>query len=462
MTVNTKHQSLKDAEEDLSLVDALWGGTRKMREAGTLYLPKATAEETSDWQARRDRSVLTNFFKKTIKVMAGRLFEDTVTVKDTTPAFIDFAENVDLEGRNLHRFAYDLTQKCVRDGLRFIVIDAPAATGVKTAAEERMAGIRPYFVEVDIRNVLGWKTADIGGNRVITQFRYTENVTEPTDEFSSITVEQIRVIEPGMVSLYRKDKKNEWQLYDEIPTSTDFAPVVPIYSGRQGFFEAEPPLMDLAWLNVAHWQSDSDQRNILHYTRAPILHWAGGGAQYDESGKAVEVAVGPGSLARSTDASARLEYVEPQGAAIGHGRQDLIDLESRAIALGADFATPRKSGDMTATEAAIGESGDVSDLSAMAQNIKDSLKVAFDMVGRMTKKPFTGGVTLNTDLGIAYNGVNVPELVKLRSLGDLSREGLFEVLNGMWDLEIDADKESERLEFEGGSPQQVDEFGGQL
>jgi hypothetical protein len=452
MPVDSKLKSLKDAEEDLALVDALWGGTRKMREAGVTYLPKAAAEDLQDWKARRDRSVLTNFFKKTVKVMAGRLFEDTVTVQDTSPAFVEFAENVDLEGRNLHRFAYDTTQKTIRDGLRFLVVDAPSSEGVTTAAEERAAGIRPYFVEVDIRNVLGWKSEDIGGNRIITQFRYIEQVADEVDMWTDEIVEQIRVIEPGMVSLYRKDQTGNWNLYgDPILTSIDFCPVVPLYAGRQGFMEAEPPMMDLAWLNVAHWQSDSDQRNILHYTRAPILHWAGGGSSRDDSGKEVQVTVGPGSLARSADPQAKLEYVEPQGAAIGHGRQDLIDLETRAIALGADYATPRKSGDITATEAAINESGDVSDLSAMAQNIKDSLELAFDMVGRMTGKEFTGYVTLNTDLGIAYNGVNVPELVKLRALGDLSREGLFEVLNGMWDLELDADKEAERLEFEGGS-----------
>jgi hypothetical protein len=449
MPVDTKQQILVDAEDDLKLVNALWGGTKAMRDAGVLYLPKEEAEEPLDYKRRRDQSFLTNFFKKTIKAMAGRLFEDKVTVLDA-PAFDSLSENVDLEGRNLHRFGYDLTKLTMRDGLRFIVVDAPTAEGVRTAAEERIAGIRPYFVEVDINNVLGWKTEDIAGQRVLTQFRYKEMVTVEVDSFSDKVIEQIRVIEPGVVTLFRKNEKGEFVYFGEIPTSVDFVPVVPVYAGRQGFMDFEPPLLDLAWLNVEHWQKSSDQSNILHVARVPILHWAGYGAEYDDQGNEVLITVGPNTLAKSKSEKAKLEYVEHSGAAIGAGRQDLIDIESRSVALGADFMTPRKSGDMTATEAAIGEAGDVSDLSALAQNIKDSLELAFTYAGRMMGSEFTGSVSLNTDLGI-MTSVNIQELVKLRMAGDLSREGLFEVLNREWDTNLDVEQEAERLDMEGPS-----------
>jgi hypothetical protein len=40
---------------------------------------------------------------------------------------------------------------------------------------------------------------------------------------------------------------------------------------RCAFGDGEPPLLDLAYLNVKHWQSQSDQDNILHIARVPIL-----------------------------------------------------------------------------------------------------------------------------------------------------------------------------------------------
>ena len=451
MPVDSKIRILSSAEADLALVDALWGGTRSMREAGKVSLPQEKAEEKKDWEIRRDRSTLTNFFRKSVSTMAGRLFEDPVTVKDAD-AFLPFAENVDLEGRNLHRFGYDLTKGSLRDGLRFIVVDAPLAIDVKTRADEQAAGIRPYWIEVDIRNVRGWKTVDVAGQRVLSQFRMQETVTENTDEFTEKEVQQIRVIEPGRVRLYRKDAKGDWQPHKEIITSIAFVPVVPVYAGRQGFMEFAPPLMDLAWLNVEHWQKSSDQSNILHVARVPILHWAGYKPKHDESGNEAGIVIGPNALATSSDANAKLEYVEHSGAAIGAGRQDLIDIEDRAVAMGAEFAAPNKSGDITATAAVLDESGDVSELSAFAQNVKDSMELAMSYTGVMMGTEFTGSITINTDLGIIETPVNIPELVKIRAMRDISREGMFDILNDEWGTTLDSATEAERVEDEGGMP----------
>jgi hypothetical protein len=418
-----------------------------MRDAGTLYLPKESAEEAADYKRRKEMSFLTNFFKKSVKAMAGRLFEEKVNIVDA-PAFDRFSENVDLEGRNIHRFGYDFTKFLLRDGLRFIVVDAPTSEGVKTAADERAAGIRPYFVEVDVRKVLGLKYIAVGGQRVITQFRYTENVSIEEDRFTQKTIEQIRIIEPNLISLYRKDTKGNWVLYDEIITSIDFVPVVPVYAGRQGFMDFEPPLLDTAWLNVEHWQKGSDQSNILHVARVPILHHAGHNPEYDSAGNATQIIIGPNSVVNDRDVNAKLSYVEHSGAAVGAGRQDIIDIEARANAMCADFTTARKSGDMTATEAAINESGDVSDLSAIAQNVKDSLELAMIYVGKMSGAEFAGSVSVNTDLGIINTPINIVELVKMRAGRDISLEGLYEILNKKWGTELNAEDERERLDNE--------------
>lgn len=450
MAVNDKTKQVKDAEPDLELVSALWGGTQSMRDAGTKYLPQEPGEETDAYKNRKNRTTLTNIFKRTINTYAGRLFEDEVLIENQS-ALESFSENVDLEGRSFHRFGYDLTRLSLRDGIRFILVDAPIAVDVKTKADEKANNIRPYFVEVDRRNVLGWKTEILGGQTVLTQFRMIEDVAIPEDEFTDKIIEQIRVIEPNLVRMYRKDSKGKWVLYRELPTSIEFVPVVPVFADRYGFMDASPPLMDIAWLNVEHWQKSSDQSNILHVARVPILHWAGYKPSRNEEGKEVELVVGPNTLAKSPSENAKLSYVEHSGQAIGAGRQDLLDIEDRMVALGAEFATPKKSGGITATEKAINESGDISDLAAFAQNLKDSLTNAVVMVCKMSGIEFTGDITLNTDLGIMHEKVNIPELVKMRANGDLSREGFFEILNNEWDTKLDAKIEEDRLENEAPS-----------
>jgi len=447
MAVNTKNTISTEVEADLEMILSLWGGTRVMRDAGVTYLPQEPGEEKEAYNNRKARTTLTNIFKKTVNTFAGRIFEDPVTVTEADQ-FNEFLENVDLESRDFHRFSHDLTRFAIRDGLRFILVDAPVAEDVKTKADENKAGIRPYFVEVDRRQVLGWKTEVSGSDRIFSQFRFMEKAEVIEDEFTTTVIDQIRVIEPNRVRLFRKDGAGNWQLHQEIPTSIDFVPVVPVFSDRQGFMKAQPPLLDIAWLNVEHWQKSSDQSNILHVARVPILHWAGYKAAYNDEGKETELIVGPNTLAKSPNENARLEYVEHSGAAIGAGRQDLIDIEDRMVALGAEFTTPQHSGTVTATEKAINESGDISELSAFAQNLKDSLTVAMNMVGKMMGIEFKGTVNVPTDLGIMHDAVNIAELVKLRMNGDISREGTFEILNDEWDTNLDAEVEAERLENE--------------
>lgn len=447
MPVNTKLKVVEDAEDDLELVSALWGGTRAMRKAGTTYLPQEPGEETEDYKNRKARTTLTNIFKKTVTTFAGRLFEDEVTILDQ-PELDDFVENVDLEGRDFHRFSHDLARFALRDGMRYILVDAPVAADVKTKADEQAQNIRPYFMEIDRRNVLGWKSKTVGSQRVVTQFRILEKAEIGDDEFSSKEVDQIRVIEPNIIRLYRKNQQGDWVFHEEIPTSIDFVPIVPVYADRQGYMGSVPPLMDIAWLNVEHWQKSSDQSNILHVARVPILHWAGYKPSYDEEGKSTELVVGPNTLAKSASESARLEYVEHSGAAIEAGRQDLLDIEDRMTALGAEYTSPKKSGSITATEKAINESGDISELSAFSQNLKDSLTVAMGMVTKMMGTKFTGSVSLKTDLGIIKSPVDIVELVKIRANGDISREGMYDILNDEWDTILDAEVEADRIDNE--------------
>jgi len=447
MPVDTKTQPVKDVEPDLELVKALWGGTQAMRDAGEKYLPREPGEEKKDYENRRDRSTLTNVFKKTVTTNVGRIFEDKVTIND--PNFAEFDENVDAEGRSFHRFGYDISKLALRDGLRFILVEAPEAEGVKTKADEKVAGIRPYFVDVDRRQYLGAKVEIIGSQKIITQFRMMETVFEGGDEFVQKAVEQIRVIEPNKVRLYRKAENGDWKLHQEIETSIPFVPIVPIYADRDNYLESPPPLMDLAWLNTEHWQKMSDHNNILHVARVPILHWAGYQSMQDADGNNVDLTIGPNTLAKSSNPQATLAYTEIKGdGALDVGLKDTEALEARMVASGAEFAAPKRSGDITATEKAIDESGDISELAAFAQNLKDSLTNAVQMVADITKVSFNGEITMPTDLGIVVTPVSIEQLVKIRAMGDISREGMYEVMNDEWDTDLDAEKEQDRLSVE--------------
>lgn len=449
MPVHAKSNQMTEVEGDLELVDALWGGTRTMRKAGEQYLPREPKEKPADYKVRLRRSTLTNLFRKTITSMAGKVAEDQITVTDDAEAE-KFAENVDLQGRDLHRFAYSASKKALKDGVMLILIDAPAAEGVDTLEEERDAGIRPFWVEIDRGNILGWVEKD----GFLLQLRVMESVDDVVDEFSFKPVDQIRVIEPGLVRIFRKNEKGDWVLHTAIETSVPFVPIVPVYASQDGFLVSPPPFMDLAHLNVEHWQKSSDQSNILHVVRVPILFGAGIRGGVDDDGKQVVIEAGPNSFVQTDVSTATLTYVEHSGAGIGAGRQDIMDIEDRAAAMGASFISKKKAGSVTATERAIDEAGENSELSNFALGLKDSLELAMAITAQMTGGEFTGQVTVNTDYGLTSSTLSAEDLLKMRASREISRETYFRLLNEITGFEINASDEGERLDDEG--PEEVD------
>lgn len=444
MAVETKSNEFVELSDNLTLVSTLWGGTQSMREAKTAYLPQEPGETSKEYGNRLARSTFTNIFRKTIKGLVGRIYSEEVAIKDDD-SFLEFSENVDLEGRDIQRFSYDVCLSTLRDGVRYVMVEAPIAAGATTKADEKALGIRPYWVEIDARNVLGISYEIIGAQKVIKQFRYIETVTEKTGEFDEKQKQQIRVIEPNLIRIFTKDEKlGTWIESQKIPTSFGDVQIVEFCADK---LDKSPPLLDLAHLNIEHWQKASDQSNILHVARVPILHWAGATERVNEDGKPIEIVIGPNTLVKSRDSSSRLEYVEHSGAAIGAGRDDLLDLEKRMEAMGAEFVTA-KPGTMTATEAMINKTADVSDLSAFAKNMKDSFELALQITARSIGREFTGYVSINSKLGVVHEKPNVETAIKLRAVGDISHNTLIDIVNNAWGLEIDPDEEIDTAQSE--------------
>ena len=160
-------------------------------------------------------------------------------------------------------------------------------------------------------------------------------------------------------------------------------PLVTLHAGRTGPMTATPPLLDLAWLNLAHWQSSADQRHILHVARVPILF--GRDLRVGEGG----LEIGPNRMVLGEGGGADLRFVEHSGAAINAGRQDLIDLEERMARMGAELLAPRH-GQMTATERALEADRHDSALQAMVRDLEGALVQTLGLMADWAGLPRAG------------------------------------------------------------------------
>ncbi|MGB1388663.1 MAG: DUF4055 domain-containing protein [Paracoccaceae bacterium] len=428
---------------------ALMGGTTAMREAGEAYLPRFKSEDRQDYDARLNSSWLFNGFKKACKDMVGRAFEKPVEIQVGPNALIDWSENIDMQGRDLSVFASEVFKDGFATGVSFIMVDAPRRDGETTRQMAEANGLRPYLVHLKAEEVLGWKTATYGNALGLSQFRIMEEIEEPDDkdEFATKVVKQVRVLdrmEGGVsVRLFRQGSDKKWALHDEYRTDAPEITVAPYYAQRTGFFTGEPPLEDLADVNIAHWQSQSDQRNILHFARVPILHVSG--RDNDEPLK-----ISAGTAVASRDVQAKLEWVEHKGEAIDAGRQDLKDLEFQMEILGLQLLVERAS---TATGAALDAAKETSGLAMMADNLKDALEQALSWMceyGGLGEQSIT--LAVNKDYGVSVmTAQEVTAMLSMVNTGQLSRQTFLEELKrrGVVRADLDTQEELDRIETEG-------------
>ncbi len=443
--VSTKSQAVLDMEEDLDLACALLGGTRAMRKAGEKYLPKWPAEDDEAYKCRLKTATLFPAYGRTVETLTGKPFSKPLTLSEDMPEKMRaWCDNIDLQGRNLHSFGADQLESALGKTLGGILVDYPRVSDVRTKAEEKATGARPYMVEIHPGQIRGWKTEMRAGQTVLTQFRFMECVTEEDGEYGEKEIEQIRVLGIGTWEIHRKNDKNEWVLFDQGRTSIDFVPFVPTYGDRQAFMVSKPPLIEVAYLNVEHWQSASDQQNILHMARVPIL--AVIGVEDDK----FQLKVGA-STAVKLPLNGDMKFVEHTGAAIEAGRVALEDLEERMRQAGAELLVI-KPGKITATQVASEDSVGMCALNRIVNDLQDSINQALDMMAKWVNEPKAGTCRIYNDFGAATLAEASAELLfKMNTAGKLSDETLFleTQRRGMIAADKTWEDERERIQSQG-------------
>jgi hypothetical protein len=408
------------------IVDALLGGTPAMRAAGATYLPQWPGESDKAYKARKDTATLFPAFGRTVEVLAGKPFSKPVTLTDEVPArIVEWSNDIDLQGRNLHAFAASLSEEALSHGITGILVDCPKATNVRTKADEKAAGIRPYWVHIHAGNVLGWKSKRVNGAEVFTQLRLLEQAVEDDGEFGEKIVEQVRVLTPGAWKTYRESEqidpltqKKAWIMHEEGETTLKVIPFVPIYGRRTGFMSATPPLLELAYMNVEHWQSKSDQQTILHVARVPVLF----GKMLAED---TQIVVGAGSMISSDNPQGDLKYVEHTGEAIEAGRLSLLDLEDRMRQVGAELLVIKPGKTTVAQTVAENEAG-MCALQRLIEDVEDGIDAALQLTAEWVKEKQGGNVQIFKDFGVATLAEASLELLRDMNVdGTLSDETLF-------------------------------------
>jgi len=417
------------------LISDVLGGTETMRDAGEEHLPKHMHEPDDVYDERLDTSVFLNMTELTLDFLTGKPFNEPVQLLEDVPAaLVEYAEDIDLQGNNLDHFAQEWFREALAKGFSHVLIETPSDPGgeIRTLEDQRVNNIRPYWVHIKPENLIAAEAIRIRGIETLTHIRFFEHETvrdgyEETEEVFVRVMELVDLVganDPDdfrvEVRRYKKTKRQQngsvWELVDQ-PKMTDLKKIalVTFYTNRKGFMESKPPLLDLAHLNITHWQSGSDQRSILTVSRFPML--AGSGVSDYENEKTI---VGPHGLLLADDPQGRFYYVEHSGAAIEAGRKDMKDLEEHMAMYGAQLLKPRPDRE-TATARSMDENSTTSSLKRMTFSFMDALEQCLLLSAEMSGQDTGGSVRVHTDFSLSETEiVDLQTLVTARKDGEIS------------------------------------------
>ena len=188
------------------------------------------------------------------------------------------------------------------------------------------------------------------------QVRIAEQAVVPEGDFGEKVFDQIRVIEPGQYKIFRKKEttkdmytqdesfagnfdspanEKDYELVESGEFSLGEIPLVTVYAGKTDTMTSKPPLLDIAYLNLAHFQRQADLIHSLHVASQPLLVMEG----WDDQTKDTAISV---NYAMATQPGNKIYYVEPAASAFEAQAAEIQELQSQMATLGISTLSQQK------------------------------------------------------------------------------------------------------------------------
>jgi hypothetical protein len=427
--VNDPNTAWVNMEPHWGLIETLLGGTYKIRKGHRKFLPQEPRELDEAYDNRLQRSVLSPYYVRLERMLAGMLTRKPVRLDDVPDQIREQLFNVDLQGNDLQTWLFATARLCIRYGHVGVLVDAPVAG----------QNGRPYYASYTPRDILGWRTEQANGEQKLTQLRLMEKVLVADGLYGEKQVEQVRVLTPGAYEIHQKDQKGDFRVVDEGRTSLNEIPFSVAYSNRMGILESIPPLADIAELNLQHYQVQSDLGNQLHISAVPML------AIFGFPQASEEISAGPGEAMALPEGSSA-QYIEPAGNSYDAQFRRLEQIAGQINELGLAAVLGAKLVGETAEAKRIDRSQGDSTMMVVAQQMQDLIDNCLRFHAAYLGEANAGSSLVNRDfMGMRLEPQEIQALLQLYTAGTITQETLLlqleagEVLGDDFDVEGEVD-----------------------
>lgn len=279
--IDYRHPAWAEFFPEWEMIGDCVDGERKIKKAGKKYLPHPSDDSVNDdptgsrYDSYKNRASFLNATGRTLSGLIGIAFNKQPVI-ELKGGIEDMAEDADGEGQPLAQFIRDALSQTLQRGRAGVMTDF-------TAREERKADNkgRPVLRLFTAKQIINWRVTN--GKTSLVVVRYQEPVDDP-DGFE-LTMKtfwiELRLIDG--VAHWRN-----WVQGNDTITSTDLTPFtdaasVPLKELPWSWIGASnndhtpdaPPLADIAYLNIKHYQCEADLAEASHTVGQPMVALTG-------------------------------------------------------------------------------------------------------------------------------------------------------------------------------------------
>lgn len=435
------------------------------------YLPKFPNEPYGEYNRRRANSFCTNIYGDISNNLSSKPFSKICElVPETSEDLKNLSKNIDGLGNNMHVFSRVVFKAAMDKGITWIMPDYTNVPAGSTLAAERDMGARPYWVHVPAEKLLAIYSKFLNGKEIIFHARIDETTTE-LDGYDEKIVKRVRELnrdpiqdgkgiitgfKPATWKVYQEDtnknastgkEKTSWNVIDEGLITIGIINLVPIILGKRDgtSWQVDPPLRDLAYMQVKLFQMESNLDSTKELTAFPML--TGNGINgMDESNKVITVPVGPRAVLfappNNSGTAGSWQFIEPAGTSLNFLDTGIEKHKTDMRNLGYQ---PLDSTNLTVITTANVSAKANNAVQAWALMLKDGLEQSWNITVQWLKRNDEPEVYIYTDFGVDIDGASdMAELQAMEQVNVISKKLLFDEAKRRGKLSDAADYEQDQ------------------
>jgi hypothetical protein len=331
---------------------------------GTAYLPALEGHQSeSDYASYRERAQFYNGMGRSVDGLTGMIMAKA-PLFDFPEEYSVQLDDLTLDGEPFISFVSGLAEEVLIVGRAGVLIDFPRVEKSTTKEQAEAENFRPYWTIYKAEEIINWRSEWINNQSKIV-------LVDIADSEDSIL--RLELIE----GLYQqtewvKQKSGEYEMVDD--------PVIPLIDGiplstipfrfvnvkKTTTKVDKPPLLDLAYCNIAHYRNSADYEQLIHVCGLPTP-WS----VMFEPAEDGRFHLGPSTTWNTSQPGAAAGYLEISGQSAAAIQAAMREKEGQMAALGSRVLSPEKRAVETAETAALHRVGELSILSSIAKNLEE-------------------------------------------------------------------------------------------